>query len=191
MLLNTALSEKIGIQFLQVKTRKLCHTCAKPLSKTATVVMDQSQQMKMVSEKNSIQHQLNIVLNEKAGLMRENHRYKMIIDSMNFASPTMIDTKMINSLTDELAYISKLHIQKKIAAEITAAELKNLRMAHYHSTFRLECDVFANYNIEKYKGKLLNAVGTRCAEYVSRLIRLDGRSTRSSDKKQQENEKQQ
>jgi len=83
----------------QVKTRKICHMCMKPLSKTATVIIDQSQQMKIVSEKNTIQHQLNIVLNEKAAVIMENNCYKLIIDSMNITSKTMIETQMVNSLT--------------------------------------------------------------------------------------------
>jgi len=98
---------------------------------------------------------------------------------MSSPSTTMIETKIINSLTEELAYVSKLHIQNKIAADIIAAELKiftNGTVPFYIQAL-LECDVFTNYNIEKYTSKLVNAVGI-CHDAAL----LDGRSPQPNAK---------
>ena len=161
----------------KVKRAKICATCKRPVLKAALRRVMEGQHLNIeIMEKNKIIEQLRRQINQttEANIQftAQLQNYKMMTDSMSEISKSAIDNRLIQRLTEQIAFVTKLHNQKKIALEFLATEFTNQtgRPIPFHIHQLVHADVDRAAALDVYATRLINTATELATSYRNTLM---------------------
>ncbi|KAL7025103.1 hypothetical protein ACKWTF_013345 [Chironomus riparius] len=110
----------------KVSRTKVCATCKRPVLKGHLRTTTENTTTNIITEKNKIidqlRQQVNYVTSNNNNLTTHLRDYRQLIESISEISQSTIDNRLIQRLTEQLSFVTKLHTQKTIAFEMLAEE---------------------------------------------------------------------